>query len=66
MKLADVFMLCFVSYRVNMTEFHFISFYIFYEGYPSAKLVFKGPSFKKRKKYIYKVKYNLIINREEK
>ena len=30
-----------------------------------AKLVFKGPSFKK-KKYIYKVKYNSIINKEKK
>ena len=34
---------------------HFISFhfYIFLEGYPSALLVFKGPSFKRKTIYIY-------------
>ena len=42
---------------------HFIHFYIFQEGFPSAKLVFIGPSFKKNS--IYKVKYNTIINKEK-
>ena len=44
---------------------HFISFLPSLGGYLSAKLVFKGPSFKK-KKYICKVKYNPIINKEKK
>ena len=36
-------------------NFIFISFhfYIFLEGYPSALLVFKGPSFKRKTIYIY-------------
>ena len=38
---------------------HFISLLHFYEVYPSAELVFKGPSFKR--KHISKLKYNPII-----
>ena len=36
--------------------FHFI--YIFLEGYPSAMLVFKGPSFKKKNNIYIQLKYN--------
>ena len=36
-------------------SFHF---YIFLEGYPSALLVFKGPSFKKKDNIYIQLKYN--------
>ena len=49
------FKLC-VELFVHFISFHF---YIFLEGYPSALLVFKGPSFKRKTIYIYiQLKYS--------
>ena len=37
---------CRSLHLLSISSFHFISFYMFWEGYPSAWLIFEGPSFK--------------------
>ena len=54
------------SYPYFVLPHHLHLILHFLGGLPFSKSGFlKGPSSKKKKKYIYKVKYNSIINREK-